>query len=205
MSQIDMVTSQGHVVKFDEPNKTTFDLEDIRTQTKNICRYNGAIVWKLVQHLALCVKLTNIYFPELSSQCRAILAGYAGVHDFHEVYVGDVVSGLKRYLSEYQKIEEAWENYTHNSIHLPLEFKDCDRVKHIDIRALVIEMHQLEHPAAPLVAKWYGGPPSSKENAIFYRVQNYTLEGSWRTITKAMRTARSKLLQTNTQYGVLYG
>lgn len=198
---VDMITAFGHVVDYKQPKHTIVDPEDLRIHTRNMCRYNGALDWKLVQHLSLCARLIEV-MDEVDrvkfnisrvclSQDHLIQQGYAVAHDLHEIYVGDVVSGLKKHLPEYRKIENIWEEFVHEQIRLLLAQKNNKLIKHVDIRALVIEMTVLGHPAAEYVQSKYGGVPTSSELHAMYITQQQSLDDcwkhSWYTLNRAVK------------------
>lgn len=197
--QIDMVTASGHVVNFGNPELTTVDPEDIRQHTRNICRYNGALRWPLVKHLALCAKLadnqTAAHMKRYNSPEdpveRIIQAAFCASHDFHEIYCTDVVSGLKKYLPNYKEIEEIWEAYVHTQLGLPLEHANKKFVRHVDLRALVIEMTCLDHPAADIVAHRYGGLISGTENQVFKRINDMELDAAWKIVWQTFERGRT--------------
>lgn len=201
---VDMVTARGHKVWFNKPHLTPVDPLDIRTHTINMCRYNGALNWHLIKHLALCVDLAYAYKPEWPEVNIPLQAGYAAAHDFHEIIVGDMVSGLKKYVPEYRKIEADWEEHFHNSIDLPLEHKHNKFVTTIDRRALVVEMAMLSHPAADLVQQTMGGPISQAERKAMANIMKISLESCWQIVWTAVEKARAELLK-NEQSGDFHG
>ena len=194
-----MVTACGHSVNFGNPSLTVVDPEDIRIHTRNICRYNGAIYWPLIKHLALCVKLAvnkmpahmRHYDTSQDASIRLLQAGYCGTHDFHEIYCTDVVSGLKPYLPEYEKIEDTWEDYVHDQLGFPLEDRNDKFVLWVDRRALVLEMTCLGHAGADLVASRYGGSITPTEEQIFKRIDTMDLDRAWYTVWNAFNMGRS--------------
>lgn len=198
---VDMVTWAGHSVDFMHPEDTIVDWKDIEVHTRNICRYNGALDWKLQQHLALCIGLartTHVRFKggfQFSHDDTKLQAGYCGTHDFQEIYCTDVVSGLKKYLPAYTKIENAWEAYVHEQIGLPLSARNNEFVRYIDLRALVVEMTMLEHPATGLVAERYGGEVTPSERTAFKGVANNSPASNWSTINNAHKLAQQIYLK----------
>lgn len=170
----EMITAEGRDVWYLEPERTLVTQGDLFVHTMNICRYNGALNWPLLRHLALCNCLAPL--PDVKA--------YASSHDLHEAYVGDVVSGFKQHLNCYRPIEAAWEAHVHKSIGLkfPLHEKLIEEVKHIDQRALVIEMDMLDHPGASLVASKFGGPPTIPEREFFLHVMFITMAQCWEIV-----------------------
>jgi hypothetical protein len=172
------------------PDRTHLVLEDFRSSLENICRYNGGIKWTLIRHLALGVLLARDYYrtnPNLIS-----IAGYYAAHDLHECIVGDVVSGMKKYLPNFQVIEDQWEIHVHNCIGLPIhECTNRKEVKTLDLLALVTEMTMLNHPAAPIVIKSVGLTPDKRDCGLFNCVRNMTDDECWWHISKAIQAARN--------------
>lgn len=189
---VDMITAHGYSVWFKDPSRTHIDSADLKTHTTNICRYNGAVQWSLVRHLALCVRLARKRLPTVTTDFQKLQPGYCASHDFQEVYLGDVVTGLKNHLTQFQALETEWEEYVHDSIGLPLKHRDNKFVKWIDQRALVVEMKNLKHPAAPLVANKYDGNPTAQENEAF--IQTVVDPDPWDTVWKAVQEARTQIM-----------
>lgn len=193
MKYPDMTTICGHWIYFDKPEEATIDLEDLRIHTSNICRYNGAIDWKLQQHLMLCLLLAQHYAPirlrEQKPTEHKIQIAFAAAHDLHEVYVTDLVSGLKRHLPDYRAMEALWENRVHESLGLPLCYRNEDFVKYIDMRALAIETTCIGHPGAEIISKRVGGYVDQTEIDIFNKSWNYGGERPWREIISAIKLA----------------
>lgn len=143
---VDMVTWSGHGVWYDRPELTPIDWNDIDKALPNICRYNGHLDVKLSTHLHLCGAIAEQFFEQPK------LAAYAAAHDIHEIYMTDVVNGMKKHLPNYSPIEHQWEQHVHRQLGLPWDERPA-LVKEIDMVALCIEMDQLKHPAAKYVAK----------------------------------------------------
>lgn len=160
LKNVDSITAFGNVIKYDDPSRTKVDLEEIRHHITNICRYNGARQVRLIHHLALCAYIAEIVPAHLDHPRDGtdsplydyiVQRGYAAVHDFPEVYLGDVVSGFKKYLPDYKKFEELWDPYVHDQVGLPWQYRNAKLVKQIDNIALVTEMAATQHPAAERV------------------------------------------------------
>ena len=153
---IDVITAQGHIIDFDRPYDTVIDLKDIREHISNIRRFNGAIDVTLMHHLALAVKLSDwclirSWRNDGTNPQRRIQNGYCAAHDFSEVYVGDIVTGLKRRLPGYKKLENKFDEHLHNKLGMPLKYRDYDHMKKVDTMCLALEMIYADHPAADRV------------------------------------------------------
>lgn len=145
----DMVTYMGQKVYFDDPQQTEILMEDLRFCLGNICRYNGHAKWTLNQHLALCCMLSQymIGIPQVNQLCA--------LHDLHEVYIGDIVSGLKKFSYNMQELENTWEQYVHEQLGFSWDDRNAyhEQVKFIDMLALYLEMDFLNHPGFQFVKK----------------------------------------------------
>lgn len=160
----DMTTASGQHIYFRKPELTKILLEDLAVHASNICRYNGAVRWPLINHLALCIDLAVDYQEHLETYIKykpvainTINLGYVALHDFHEIYTGDMVTGLKTHCKDYSKIENNWERWVHKSMGLPKghPVEDVQLVKLIDRAALCLEMSYLNHPAAKITLDKY--------------------------------------------------
>lgn len=174
-------TPEGLPVWFDAPWLTKFNLDDFRLPTKNICRYYGAIDWRLVRHLALGSMLADLYYDE--HQFIKLIKAYFCAHDLHEAVVGDMVAGQKRHHPTYREQESLWEHHVHAEIGLPLKDNpDRNITRTLDLRCLAVEMVMLEHPAANIITARSGGEVTDKEKRIFRNVQSMTLEECWKYV-----------------------
>lgn len=184
-----MTTATGATIFYDDPHTLDVRLEDVRIATTNICRYNGHINWRLVQHLALCVLLAR------EAGYDRLQAAYCAAHDVHEIYAQDVVSGLKRYLPMYRAIEAAFEIHVHDQLGLPLCHKDEDLVKTQDLRALVVEMTYHNHPAASRAASYAGGAATTRELEIISTVANMSMMACWELVVEALEGGVQALME----------
>jgi hypothetical protein len=188
----DMTLSTGKPVWYLHPERTPLDLNDFRTPLENICRYNGGLRWHLIRHLALGVLLCRVRFG--TDNLARNIAGYYAAHDLHECVVGDMVSGMKKYVPGYQRIEDSWELHVHEQIGLPLELSISPRaVRELDLLALVVEMTRLDHPAQDIARINTGLTPSEAELHCFDHVMNMSDSECWATIVEALETAREEL------------
>lgn len=189
----EMTTSRGHRIRFLCPEMIPIDPLDLKTHTRNICRYSGAVDWRLIRHLALCTDLVREKLKTGEQGISIIDAGYCAAHDLHESYVNDMVSGLKKHARNYASIENRWEVYVHKQIGLPLHKANASFVKQIDLRALVIEMTCLNHPAAELVQEMFGGVPTEQELKSMEYIQSISLTDCWHIVWGAVLQARREL------------
>lgn len=170
----DYTTASGHKIYFNDISTLVFDWDDIHIHTKNINRYNGGLNWKLIQHLALCVELVHSIYHE-----NYELAAQVAIHDFHEIYIGDMVSGLKKYCPGFQDIEERWEGAVYQALAIPKDDVNC---KYIDLLALTLETHYLRSKVASEIQKdladngYYYVPTSNLNQKVFHTVSHMTLD-----------------------------
>lgn len=190
----DVITIAGNEISFWKPQETTISIDDLRTHTMNICRYNGAVNWRLVQHLALCgkwVSANNI--PNLNKAQLIIQTGYAVLHDMHEVYLGDVVTGLKKYLNSYQDLETLWEIYVHDQLELPIEYRKHEFIRYADKRALIIESCMLNHPLYDLLKRQdINNTMLTAESELWSEINELTLEECWDYCYETLTLATSQ-------------
>lgn len=185
----DMVTSTGKLIYFEDPSKTSLDLEDFRIPLANICRYNGHAQWTLLQHLALCVLLVPLWYGEASPGMRAEYRAALALHDLHEVFVGDMVTGLKRHCPEFVCVEWEWATHVAKELGLgsSLEEPLCQRVvKFIDHRALMVEMDWLKHGGFEWVSE-NCTPTTSGERAIVQFVAAASPSYLWDLVSAALQ------------------
>lgn len=172
--ECDSTTSGGQPVWFYYPERTPLVRPVIKNQLQNICRYNGGVPCRLIQHLALCTELAEYHYPG-----QPIIRGYCSWHDAHETVVADVVAGMKQHVPQFREIELLWEIYYHDTVGLPWGLHPGKPVKHIDLRALATEMYSLGHGGAPRTDKYAGGPPTRDESEIFQTVWGWSLDRCW--------------------------
>lgn len=185
--KIDLMTAEGNAVNYGNIYQTKVQLSDILKHVVNMRRYIGAIDVRLAAHLVLCaeileyepgirLKLNNYQDPIASN--LTIQKGYATGHDFHEYITNDLPTGLKPYLPEFNRIEFEAENHVHNSIGLPLSYRNEEIIKLVDAAALVIEMSIYQHPAATRIRRKFNSKyPDVK---LLPRTQEYKRTLSYR-------------------------
>ncbi len=160
----DMHTRSGVPVYLGDPWRTAILAKDLRAHASGLSRYNGAPRVTVLQHSVLVAMLAEAAgeVPYIVAQCAA--------HDLAEaVPLGEVVSGLKRRLPEYQEFEHAWEPRIRAAVGLP-EVMPLDvktRIKVYDKRALLVELWWHNHPARLIKTDHQ---PTARERRIGWQV-----------------------------------
>ena len=130
-------THQGHMLDLSEPEAISFDLQDIAHHLARICRFGGAVdgYYSVASH---CVYVATEL--EREGYRRSIVQ--AGLlHDAAEAYIGDMVSGLKRLMPEYRRLED---RYTAAIEHqFSVTFHGSRIIKTADLRARLSECRDL--------------------------------------------------------------
>ncbi len=187
MDNFDAMTGRGFKIWFNRPELTPVDLEDIKYSAQNICRFNGHCKWSLLQHLTLCTLLAQYHLDPAMESTEHLIAQCA-CHDMHETYIGDVISGLKKYLADFQKIEALWETYVLSTFGLSMPTGTTKWfVKYIDNKALTLEMIGARHLSADRVAKIFG-QPEEEETEIYEFVRELDPDACWFIINSAIET-----------------
>lgn len=180
----DSLTISGQPIQYLHPEGTRLKFRDVFPALSNICRYNGMVDWKLIKHLALCTELAEHYYKDIPS-----IIFYAAIHDFSEVYLGDVVAGLKKHLTDYKQIECLWETWVYNEfgVREPSE-AEYNAVKFIDLRALALEMSILQWPIeSSVLVNISGYQRTETESKLFKHVLQQDNASSWSTILGAIQ------------------
>lgn len=125
--------------KFNVAHVTNEDIcrEDIAHHLTKICRYGGAL--DLDQHYSVAqhsILLSDYARCELNN---FDLAKYLLLHDASEAYLGDVVSGLKKHLLDYKKIETKIEKLIFDKYNIKVTKKIKKEAKELDTRILLDE------------------------------------------------------------------
>lgn len=178
----DICMASGEPVWFLYPERTRVLAADLRVHLPRVIRYNGALPWSDLQHLALCVGLADLLgFPTSARP-------YIAAHDLHEAVVGDLPTHLKRLVPAYKDIEHAWEAHVHRSIGLewPVPEDIAWSVKRIDQVALCVEMDCMGHAMASGVATRRGVVVSPFMREVFARVAELSDEVLWERVCAAL-------------------
>lgn len=178
----DMHTVSGVPVYLGAPWRTAILARDLRAHAAGLSRYNGAPRVTVLQHSVLVAMLAEAAGEpsEIVAQCAA--------HDLAEaVPLGEVVTGLKRRLPEYQEFEHAWEPRIRAAVGLP-EVLPLDmkvKIKTYDMRALMVELWWHNHPGRLIKAdhnllpgeRWIAwqvfGPVIGCTSALWWRMTRW--------------------------------
>ncbi len=175
-------TASGARVDFLRPYDTPIRANDLYLHSSRICRNGGARAWSLLQHSTLVAVLAQ------QNRCDSEVIAYAGVHDLHECYVGDLVTAMKALLPDFKpRIERPWEAHVHLACALlfPPPPRVADLVKRLDHRAFQIEVVMLEHPMVrdpDSLRVLREHPVQLWEQAAFFEVASATDEQNWRRL-----------------------
>lgn len=134
----DFVTAGGKLVYFQKPELFEVDDEDIYEHMRRTYRYNGGYPCDLVMHSIHTHDIASLLWPddkEIHFRCL--------IHDDHEAIVGDISTGLKYYLPDFQNIEAAWEKRFLKEY--GFEDEQPEEVKIADRFALLSEMLYFRH------------------------------------------------------------
>jgi hypothetical protein len=177
----DICMASGEPVWFLYPERTTVRPADLRAHLARVCRYNGALPWTDLQHLALCCEIS----------ARGYVADalpYVAAHDLHEAVVGDLPTHLKKLLPGWKAIEDGWEAHVHRSLGLAWPVPEDIRVtvKQIDRIALCVEMDGLGHVMAAGCAERRGVVVTEEMRSAFRAISRLTDDGCWRVLCRAL-------------------
>lgn len=126
------ITASGLQAFIYDPRRTRITIEDIAHSLSHICRFNGHTRghYSVAQH-----SVAVSYLVPSHLQLDGLL------HDAAEAYLGDIISPLKRRLSEYRAIEEIWEK--HIATLFGLQYPTAPEVRAADIALLLAERRDL--------------------------------------------------------------
>lgn len=180
----------GMPIDFDYPEEAVVVWEDLFTISSNIRRYNGCIDCTLLSHHALCTVLARAQY----GVDDLLAIAYAAAHDLHECYIGDVNGNLKKRLPDFQAIESKWEQAVHNTIGLPWDQRPTNKVKFVDLRALLVESRELGYKGYQRISTWLDSEPTELEVDLFNYIQALTPEDQWAIVMDAIEAGKNLLL-----------
>jgi hypothetical protein len=113
------LTRTGRVVNRFAPSAQDWDIEALAWSQANLARYGGemyakpdesghvvcAPFYSTAEHQINAMRAVDILHPGLKGKERARLRVYAGVHDFVEVRLSDLISQVKKLFPDYKDYE----------------------------------------------------------------------------------------------------
>jgi 5'-deoxynucleotidase YfbR-like HD superfamily hydrolase len=128
----EILTATGRTFDLERPDNGPFDIQAIAHALSHICRFSGHVreFYSVAQHSVLVSQLLP---PHLAMQGL--------LHDAAEAYLGDLVSPLKRMLSNYRRLEERVEEAIFR--HFGLVYPPPSDVKAADMVLLATEQRDL--------------------------------------------------------------
>jgi hypothetical protein len=142
-----IVTASGVRFPVSDNTPAHVRLEDIAHGLAHLCRFGGHVreFYSVAQHSVQCVEIVRRMAPG-----DVVAARWALMHDAAEAYLGDIVSPLKRYLTQYADLEAHALRSVAGALGLPLTVPPV--VKAADATALALEAAQLCHGGGELHA-----------------------------------------------------
>lgn len=122
----------GIYVNLDKPEQANLYIEDIAWALSMECRFGGSCSrhYSVAEH--------SLYVVELVPQ---ELKFAALMHDAHEAYVKDMLTGMKDLVPAYRTLERTWSCRLRE--HFGLQLEDFHAVKYADRQALAAERRDL--------------------------------------------------------------
>ena len=147
ISEKTYMTNSGIVLDPSNIQPDEINLQDIahHLSSYSCCRFGGSLPHKIHYSVAahsiiLAEYILDKYYHEVNVKSLAKLALF---HDATEAYIGDVVSGLKKHLIDYQQIESDLDRVIKDKY----KIKETDEwnfiIKDIDTRIILDEVHAL--------------------------------------------------------------
>jgi uncharacterized protein len=138
MSHTLFATYTGKLIDYRNFKEEDVYLEDIAHHLTNIQRFGGCLPfnkrYSVASHSLNCYKMAKMLHPgEIDLHRSALL------HDSSEAYLGDMVSGLKRLMSEYEALERS----VLKTIFNKWKIEYFTRVSDIDKRIMLDEVKAL--------------------------------------------------------------
>lgn len=138
-----VLLSSGNYFNFEEPDKSTFTIDDIATGLSNICRFNGQCnrFYSVAEH--------SVHVSRLVPEHLALEALF---HDAAEAIIGDISTPLKQFLPDFKRIEAAVEKAIFD--HIGISSSCHEIIKHYDTVMLLTERDQLMKRSTENNVKW---------------------------------------------------
>lgn len=137
------ITQSGKRIDIQNIKEDDICLQDIAHHLTKICRFGGALPFD--KHYSVAVHSINLlfyarrYYPTNTELQKALL-----FHDASEAYLGDVVTGVKKCLPDYIKLEKQVSDLIYKKYDISMNYKFIyDTVRELDIRILLDEASSL--------------------------------------------------------------
>jgi hypothetical protein len=133
-------THTGRMLDLADPESADVHVEDVAHHLARVCRFGGAVdgFYSVASHTLYVSKCLEAR----GNSPYVVAAGL--LHDSAEAYLGDVVSGLKRMMPDYKKLEARWEDRL--QAHFDIRWRSGRVgliVKDADLRARLSEVRDL--------------------------------------------------------------
>jgi hypothetical protein len=142
-----MQTFSGRKVDLEYPKPEDISIEDIAHALSRICRYGGHCkdFYSVAEHSLLVEKVIDANFPDCKPMSMAAL-----LHDAAEAYLGDIITPLKKTLTQTTYIEGRWLDTIAEKFKLSVKLNPLPRsVKSADKFILAIEVKTLFSSTLP--------------------------------------------------------
>lgn len=164
--------------------------EDKSGSVEQAITLHGPEAHKLAWEICLLPQsspLLQQYFTNLNS-INIFLVAACGGHDLHETYVMDVPSGFKKYLPDYRRYEDNWENYVLHTFKINYKENLINQafVKSIDFLALCLEMNYFSWADAPRQIEKLKRPLLQEEINIIDSIAKMSLDDCWTIVEEAL-------------------
>lgn len=133
-------TYSGKHIDYANPDPDQICIADIAHHLSLENRFCGqsAVAYSVAEHSLLCLEIAKKlgYSPHL--QLRVLM------HDFHEAYVKDIPTPLKKLLPDFHRLEKRFEYLIKVRYDLPnLTDREVNAIKYVDLVALKMEREAL--------------------------------------------------------------
>jgi len=140
MASVNFYTLKGYNFDLLNPDENMIDIEEIAHCLAYQCRYNGHIpggkFLSIAEHCVMvCERIqSNVEYGAVNIPLIALL------HDAAEVYIGDIISPLKKIIPEIKEIEKGIEAVVHKKFGLEVSARVRQVVKDADNKVNDLEM-----------------------------------------------------------------
>lgn len=135
-----IITHTGRYFSYDNISEDNIHIDDIIHSLPRINRFVGHSIrpYSVGEHSIYCYLMSKHLGYTNREQLLVLM------HDFTEAYIGDCPSPLKKYIPEFNEIEDRVENAIYKSLKIDMPTQEeVAKIKDIDITMLMIEMIQL--------------------------------------------------------------